>query len=489
MRRSIKVKLFLILTSIILLFVIITQLFSIFFLEDFYLSSKKKTLSESLDRVQQILIKSDQYEDSLVALQDNKNINIVIFDKEYNLIFRTALFNRNIKGPFPGTNMPPNHGDLLKSIIDNITDHPVIKTRIDPRMESKFLSLYSLIKLGDGTEGYIVISTSIDAMKDSVKAASDFILYVSIFVAMIGTIIIFYVSRSISKPIVKMGKVTSEMIKLDFTQRIEVNSHDEIGDLANNINFLSIKLDKTLKELAIANDQLKEDIRIKEKIDQSRKEFIANVSHELKTPISLIGGYAEGLKLNVNKADKDFYCDVIIDESQKMNKLVLSLLDLSQVEAGYKQMKKQSFDIEELVDSILEKYKLMIEEKGLELTVSNHGNCTVMADPERIEQVLTNYLTNALNHVNLNGKITVKTHVKTEQVRVSVFNTGNPIDADQLGRIWESFYKIDQARTREYGGSGLGLSIVKVIIEAHGGKYGAINHDDGVEFWFTLENS
>lgn len=155
------------------------------------------------------------------------------------------------------------------------------------------MSLYSIIKLPDGVEGYVEISSSIDAMKDSIHAASNFILYLSLLVTVIGTITIIYVSSKISKPIVKIGKLTADMANLDFSQRIEVNSNDEIGDLCKNINLLSVKLDKTLNELANANLQLKKDIEMKERIDQSRKELIANVSHELKTPISLIAGYSE----------------------------------------------------------------------------------------------------------------------------------------------------------------------------------------------------
>ncbi|AGK53224.1 sensor histidine kinase [Bacillus sp. 1NLA3E] len=486
MRISIRVKLFFILTSIILLFVIITQFFGIFFLEDFYISSKKTTLKESLGQVQKILSKKNDYEEHLTALQNNKNINIIITDKEYNVIFMTALLNRKDKNQLPDPKLPDKRDKHIKDFRENFTNLPKIVTRTDPRMNTEFLSLFSRIKLPDGANGYIEISSSIDAMKDSVKAASDFILYLSLLVTLIGTITIFYVSTKISKPIVKIARLTADMAKLDFSQRIDFNSNDEIGDLGKNINLLSVKLDKTLNELATANIQLKEDIKTKERIDQSRKELIANVSHELKTPISLIAGYAEGLKVNVNTEDKDFYCDVIIDEAEQMNRLVLSLLDLSQVEGGYKQMKKENINASGLVENTLEKFKLIFKEKGIKLSVTYEGDCTVFADPDRIEQVLTNYLTNAMNHVDNRKRIIIRAEEQAEKVVVSVFNTGRPIPTDELSKIWDSFYKIDKARTREYGGSGLGLTIVKAIIEAHGGKYGTTNHEDMVEFWFTL---
>ncbi|WP_179292725.1 HAMP domain-containing sensor histidine kinase [Bacillus sp. 7884-1] len=483
---SIRVKLFFILTSIILLFVILTQFFGILFLEDFYISSKKKSLKESLGQVQQIVTTDSDYENSLAALQDNKNINILITDKEYNVVFMTALLKRKDKNPVDTGKLLDKHEEHLNDDIGSVSKEQKIVTRTDPRTGTEFLSLYSIINLPDDVEGYVEISSSIDAMKDSINAASNFILYLSLVVTVIGTITIIYVSNKISKPIVKIGKLTADMAKLDFSQRIEVNSNDEIGDLCKNINFLSVNLDKTLNELANANLQLKKDIEMKERIDQSRKELIANVSHELKTPISLIAGYSEGLKVNVNSEDKDFYCEVIIDEAEKMNKLVLSLLDLSQVEGGYKQMMKEYIAANELIENTLEKFKLIFKEKGMDVEVSYKGDGVVYADPERIEQVLTNYLTNAINHVDDRKSIFLRAEEHEEKVVVRVFNTGRPIPPDEIDKIWDNFYKIDKARTREYGGSGLGLTIVKAIIEAHGGKYGTTNHEETVEFWFTL---
>ncbi|TCP31770.1 HAMP domain-containing protein [Scopulibacillus darangshiensis] len=482
MKLSIRTKLFLILSSIVLLFVIITQLFSSFFLEDFYLSSKKDTLRESLNEVQQLLLKSaNDYEDQLIALQDRKNISLIIADRNYNDIFSLAPYKR----PFQRKRNTHSE-ELIKRNMDYFTNKPSIIVRTENRTKSQFLSLFSKIKLKDGSEGYVVISSSIDAMKDSVNAARTFILYLSLFVFVIGTLIIFYVSGSISKPIVKIGKLTAEMARLNFSQKIEVKSSDEIGDLSKNINSLSRNLNKTLTELEVVNEQLREDIKEKESIDHSRKELIANISHELKTPISLIGGYAEGLKVNVNNEDRDYYCDVILDEAKKMNRLVLDLLDLSQVDAGYKLMNKEIFNLTQLISHTLERYTLKLEEKRITITRSYNGNFIVYADPDRIEQALTNYLNNAINNIDGKRQIMIQVEEKDEELFISVFNTGKPISSDHLMKIWDSFYKIDKARTREYGGTGLGLSIVKAIVQAHGGKYGAKNCNGSVEFWFSL---
>jgi signal transduction histidine kinase len=220
-----------------------------------------------------------------------------------------------------------------------------------------------------------------------------------------------------------------------------------------------------------------------------RKEFLNNVSHELKTPIALISGYAEGLKDNIaeDKESRDFYCDVIIDESSKMNNMVRKLLTLNQLEFGNDQVTMERFDITQLVQGVISGMRLLIEDKGASITINTDEPVYVWGDEFKIEEVVTNYMSNALNHIDYDKKIDVRILRENGLVRVSVFNTGNPIPEDDIDRIWDKFYKVDKARTREYGGSGIGLSIVKAIMESHNQQCGVKNYEDGVQFWFTLE--
>ena len=220
-----------------------------------------------------------------------------------------------------------------------------------------------------------------------------------------------------------------------------------------------------------------------------RKEFLNNVSHELKTPIALISGYAEGLKDNIaeDKESRDFYCDVIIDESSKMNNMVRKLLTLNQLEFGNDQVAMERFDITQLVKGVISGMKLLIEDKGASVTINTDEPVYVWGDEFKIEEVVTNYMSNALNHIDYDKKIDVRIIRENGLVRVSVFNTGNPIPEGDIDKIWDKFYKVDKARTREYGGSGIGLSIVKAIMESHNQQCGVKNYEDGVQFWFTLE--
>jgi signal transduction histidine kinase len=234
---------------------------------------------------------------------------------------------------------------------------------------------------------------------------------------------------------------------------------------------------------------LQKDVKKKEEFDEVRKEFLNNVSHELKTPIALISGYAEGLKDNIaeDKESRDFYCDVIIDESNKMNNMVQKLLSLNRLEFGNDPTVMERFDIVSLVRGVVHGMKLLLDEKGAEVTFSSEDCIYVWGDEFKIEEVVTNFMSNALNHLDYEKKIDIRIRRVDNLVRTSVFNTGDPIPESDIDKIWDKFYKVDKARTREYGGSGIGLSIVKAIMDAHNQQCGVKNYDNGVEFFFTLE--
>ncbi|MEQ8237221.1 MAG: ATP-binding protein, partial [Syntrophomonadaceae bacterium] len=242
-------------------------------------------------------------------------------------------------------------------------------------------------------------------------------------------------------------------------------------------------------ELQAANQKLQQEIEHERKVDEMRRQFISNVSHELKTPIALIQGYAEGLKENVvqDEANRNFYCEVIADETAKMNKMVLELLDLSKIESGYIPLDREVFDLTEMIRHMTAKYDLILKEGKLKIITEHEGDIWAYADPNRIEQVLANFLNNAINHVDERGEIKIQVKVKDSKAIVTVFNSGRPIPEDDQDKIFTSFYKVDKARTRAYGGTGLGLAIVRALLEQHKSSYGTRNLDDGVEFWFDLD--
>ncbi len=221
-----------------------------------------------------------------------------------------------------------------------------------------------------------------------------------------------------------------------------------------------------------------------------RKEFISNVSHELKTPISLISGYAEGLKYSVvdNLEEKESYCDVIIDESARMDKLIKELLELSAIESPTYKLNKKEYNISELVEKIFNKYMIIFKENEITAEKNIEKDIIVMGDGFRIEQVISNFIDNAVKNCCADKKIMVELIKKEEKIVVSVYNTGRGISDIVKDRIWESFYKEDESRKRENGGVGLGLAIVSAILQKHNYEYGFKNLEDGVKFYFTINN-
>ena len=283
------------------------------------------------------------------------------------------------------------------------------------------------------------------------------------------------------------------MTELDFEVKYQPAKHrtNEIDVLGRDMNLMSETLEKTISELKSANNQLQSDIEKKNEIDEMRKEFLSNVSHELKTPLALIQGYAEGLKecVHDDAESRDFYCEVIMDEADKMNQMVKKLLTLNQLEFGNETVTMEHFDLTELITGVINSQMLLAEQSGIRIDFEADGPMLVWADEFKVEEVVTNYLSNAIHYASYEKRILIRYIKKADCVRVCVFNTGEPIPESELENVWIKFYKVDKARTREYGGSGIGLSIVKAIMESFHRECGVENHEDGVEFWFELDTS
>ena len=334
----------------------------------------------------------------------------------------------------------------------------------------------------------VIMSTPVAGLKESVNISNKFLIYVAIIGFIITVIITFLITKMITSPILQLAEISNKMGKLDFTARYEGKRSDEIQTLGQNMNYMSDRLKKAISKLQEANEVLKEDIKRKEAIDEMRKDFIANVSHELKTPIALIQGYAEGLNegLCEDEESRKYYTEVIMDESEKMNKMVKQLLTLSSLESGNSILHKENFNMTSLTEGVLSSISILIGEKNVKVDFDTSRDVFLYADEFKIEEVVTNYISNAIHHVNDNGTIKIDVSEDERNVYFSVYNTGNQIPEKDLANVWEKFFKVDKAHSRSYGGSGIGLSIVKAIVEAHGGAVKVVNKSDGVEFGFKI---
>ena len=381
----------------------------------------------------------------------------------------------------------PGYGEKLRDKqLEEETENYSIYSLYDGRMESKYIELAGHLDSGE----FVLIRSNVESMQESVKIANKFLLYAGLLSAAVIAVLMFFVGRKFTKPILQLADISKEMSNLNFDVKYESKSKDEIGELGNSINVLSEKLEQTISELKSANNELQKDIEQKTQADEVRKEFLSNVTHELKTPIALIQGYAEGLKDNINESaeDREFYCDVIIDEAGKMNTMVKKLLTLNHLEYGTTPVEFGRFDLTAVVAAVIDSMEIIAKQKGVTVHFEQTEPMIVWADEYMIEEVLTNYISNAFHHVTEPDIIEIKMIEKGSKVRVAVFNTGELIPEEALPNLWVKFYKVDKARTREYGGSGIGLSIVKAIMEAHNQSYGVKNHTAGVEFWFELDH-
>ncbi len=351
-----------------------------------------------------------------------------------------------------------------------------------------FLEMYGRLDSGIS----FLMRTPVQSIQESAQFANRFFLTIGLIGTVLGVVIIYLVSRQITKPVLELSEISRRMVDLDFEAKYKGASRNEIGQLGENINRLSDSLEKSISGLKNANMQLRQDIEQKEKIDEMRQEFIGNVSHELKTPIALIQGYAEGLKEGINDdaESREFYCDVIMDEAAKMNGMVKSLLTLNQLEFGDADLNVQRFELTELIRNYLQSAQILAQQDEISVRFDCREPVYVWGDEYKAEEVLTNYFSNAVHYCKeVAGEKYVEVTLERREnaVRICVFNTGDQIPEESIGRLWDKFYKVDKARTRTYGGSGVGLSIVKAIQEALGYGYGVFNRENGVVFWYELE--
>ena len=365
----------------------------------------------------------------------------------------------------------------------------LIEKQTDERLQSEYLVLIGNLDQG----GYLYMRTALQSIRESAEITNRFFLMVSGVTMAVSLIIILFLSQSISRPIRLLSHISRRMSDLDFEAKYVETKHAsrEIAELGNSMNELSEHLEKTISELKTANLSLQQDIAKKEEIDEMRKEFLSNVSHELKTPLALIQGYAEGLNecVNEDEGSRQFYCEVIMDEAEKMNLMVKKLLSLNQLEFGNEKVELVRFDLVELIQGLLSKSSLMAEQNHVTVFFPREKPVYVWGEELMVEEVLTNYLTNAYHYATGEKRVDISISMQEKTVRVSVFNTGEPIPTEELDKIWIKFYKVDKARSREYGGNGIGLSIVKAIMDSLGQSYGVLNHADGVEFWMELEST
>lgn len=460
------------------------------FLEKYYSYNKQREMLSSFGEIDSAakngMLADSSFDIPFERICTNGNLSIIVMGQNGGILRSFTLNEQNFLLELSQMifGVDQSRADVWTS-----TDNYTIQKITDSRMKSDYLVLWGI--LADGS--YIYMRTALESIRESAMVTNRFFLWMGAASIVICFFVIIVVSKSISRPIMELSDLSTQMKNLQFEAKYQSkqNTAREIDLLGTQMNELSKKLEVTIAELKAANNELLVDIKEKEQIDEIRKEFLSNVSHELKTPLALISGYAEGLTEGIDEDDMEtrkFYCDVILDETAKMNRLVQKLLTLNQLEFGNERVEMERFDIMELVNGVVSASNRLLIQNQISIECEESEPIFVWADEFKVEEVITNFLSNAIHYASGEKKIRIFYTKRDSILRVSVFNTGNQIPEEELSKIWEKFYKVDKARTREYGGSGIGLSIVKAIMDSFHQKCGVINHVDGVEFWMELES-
>ena len=489
--KTVRGKLFFTLCIVVLSIILFLILVNSFVLEKYYQYTKSNQLKSVYGLINSYYNgKTDitDLEEELDKTSIKNNFDIIIKDQDDVAVYlsnKDFLSNVRVIIDFWGMNRKQ------KSNVLEENDKLEIRNIKDTETRSNYILLSG--KLDNGYGVYIRIPIS--SIQESVRISNRFLYLIAGIVIIIGGIAIIYISKTFSSPISELNNIAKRMANLDFSHKYVVKDEDdEIDELGESINQMSDKLESTINQLRNTNIELERDIEKKSKIDEMRKSFISDVSHELKTPIALIQGYSEGLLENVNTdpENRKFYAEVILDETNKMDKMVRQLIELTKLEYEKREFNNRTFNIVELEKEIVRTSQVMLDEKGTQVEFETEDVIDVFADDMFISQIITNYLTNAIKHVkDVDGekyiKITNEVISDKSKVRVTLFNTGENISKENLSRIWNRFFKADEARNRDDGGSGIGLSIVRAIMNNYGNDYGVENKYNGVEFFFEID--
>ncbi len=472
--------------AIILASLTVISVLSSCFLGDYYIFEKRSDLKNLYNKISTRCDEGKLYGDSnmseTASLFDFYSVSGIITSSSGEALVSTNFDSKLLVGQLNYSRL--SNKEPIKLITK--TDDYTIFTQKYPGSEDVYMVLLGL--LPDGNT--IFMKSSVASLEKNAAVTNSFFMYMALIAIVLSIGMSHFAISWFSKPLFKIIDITKRISDFDFEVKYKPQAiYNEMDDLGEHVNEMATTLKRAIEQLQQANESLKHDLELKEETENMRREFVSNVSHELKTPIALIQGYAEGLQEGImdDENSRQIYLDIIIDEANKMNRLVREMLILNQLEVGQMNMDLVDFNVTEMIDSVVDSNKINFEAQGITYSFINKQDCIVHADEFLVEQVITNFISNAIHYVLNENIINVRyDFVKKGKVRISVFNSGNNIAKKDIKRIWEKFYKADKARSREYGGSGIGLSVVKATMDLLHEKFGVENQENGVEFWFEL---
>lgn len=476
--KSIKLKLFSGIVLIFSIFILGIATYGVTY-KDFFQREKLMEMNEVIEEIKNYIDKDydNRVDGKLEGLSEKYSVQIDIKD---------ALTSESI---FSSHKMGKNNmmnGQHRFEVIEFIGEKEGVSETItlDRSTGVEFLTT-----VGKNVYTYeITVKTPITVIDDAVNKSMKLLFMIMVPVGFIALFITALFSRQFTKPVIEITKKTRKIEELSFCEDLNIKSIDEIGILAKSVNNLSYKIEETLKNLKEKNLELETMMKNEKKNQLARREFVSSVSHELKSPITVISGYIQALQEGIisSEEDRKFYLDVIGEETDRLGIIVNDLLDLYKLESNTFKLNKKEVNINSLMKRTLEKNKFRFEEMNININFTEGENITVIVDEVRLEQAVQNYINNALSHVDENKIIDINLKVIEDNLVISVYNSGSNIEDDNLTRIWEGFIRVDKVRNYKEKRLGLGLAIVKQIVNLHEGTYGVRNRKHGVEFWISL---
>lgn len=463
--KSMGLKLWSGMILLVVIMLTLLWLFQIVFLENFYTSIRVSDIKNEGISIAKLLESDSKadFQNKLDTFAFNNNLSIEIEDLGGKTIY--------IAGTTGGNGQLPMMNNSARTIAfqEVLKGNEVLTPLTHPRFGNKFMLISLPVKISGKMSNILFINMPLAPVKDTTTILKTQLLYITLILLIAAIIISFFISRTFTRPILEIKKVSEKMASGDFSIRINSKSKDEIGKLAETINYMGQELSK---------------------IDQLRKDIIANVSHELRTPLSIIRGYAETLRDVTGSVPekREKQLGIIIEESERLSKIVDDILNLSQLQEGTLPLNLKSFIIGNTLENIIKRYDILSEKTGIKLEVICPDNLSVVGDEAKIEQVLYNLINNAFNHTKNGDNITIKVLEDLQLVKVEVTDTGTGISREDLKHVWDRYFKADKTSERKIVGTGLGLAIVKNVLEGHGAPFGVESEEEiGTTFWFELK--
>ncbi len=467
----------------VLLCIAIFSIVQAVLMEDIFLESAKYKLVDTSHKISEIDFQSKDYEKLLSDIEANGSIYLEIYHPRDTLFYTTktnsAIYDASDKAS--KEKMQPRIMKILQRTENE--DNSYFEVRQEYFATAQYL-VYGCF-LGDDMA--LEMYYSIDSIRENAKLASNVLFYLSVLIIVLIISLSIHIGFLVFSPLHNMIANTKRMANMDFSAKCPSYKIKDLNELSASINTLGSSLSSALGKLQNENKQLTTDILYERRQEKIRKSFISNVSHELKTPIAIIKGYAEGMKMGIGGDNPDEICDIIIDEADKMNNLIVRLMEYMKLSSGAYKLYSSDFNLKDTVEEWSEIQKMKMQNMGIKFICDINPKFYCYSDVLMMENIFINYLSNAISHIDNEKIIRVTAEDMGKSYRVRVFNTGKPIPGTDIENIWQSFYRADKAHSREEGRFGLGLSFVASIQEMTGEKYGVENKNDGVEFWFDIK--